>query len=159
MSAGDRHRHIVLGERDYDRALRDPRFQAILSRGFRVSYDYDVPYLGGYSRDGTTIYIDRDTPAEIKRGKRIYHLRPHGLVGGICVHEHWEKTAMTAWGWSYAPAHELATHVENLFARDVLKMDPDEYQAAWRPVIRAAEKKLRMSGIALPGDLDRAPYM
>ena len=123
-----------------------------------MSFDYDIPYLGGYSRDGTTIYIDRDTPAGIKRGRRVYHLRPHGLVGGICVHEHWEKTAMTAWGWNYPEAHELATHAENLFARDVLKLDPDEYEAVWHPVIRAAEKKLRMVGIALPGDLDRTPY-
>ena len=78
-----------------------------------VNYDYDVPYLGGYSQDGATIYVDRDTPAETKRGKRLYQLRPQGLVSGILVHEHWEKTALTAWRWSYREAHELATHAEN----------------------------------------------
>jgi hypothetical protein len=80
MSAGDKRRHVLLGQRKYDRAQHDPRFQAILAHGFRVSFDYDVPYLGGYSRDGGTIYIDKDTPAQAARGKRVYQLRPDGLV-------------------------------------------------------------------------------
>jgi hypothetical protein len=158
MSAGDRHHHALLGEREYDRALHDPRFQAVLARGFAVSFDYDVPYLGGYSRDGGTIYIDKDTPEQIKRGKRIYRLRPNGLVRGILTHEHWEKTAMLAWGCGYDPAHELATHAENRFARDVLGMDPAEYEDVWKPVIRMAEKKLHAQAAQLPPDLDRTPY-
>jgi hypothetical protein len=173
MSAGDRRHHVHLGERDYDRALRDPRFQALLSRGFAVSYDYDVPYLGGYSRDGATIYIDRDTPSEIKRGKRVYQIlqlapvkagepapaQAGGLIRGILVHEHWEKTAMLAWGFGYAEAHELATHAENHFARDVLGLDPDDYESVWRPVIKLAEKKLHAQAAQLPPDLDLTPYM
>jgi hypothetical protein len=186
VSAGDRHTHKLMGERDYDRALSDPRFQAILSRGFNVSYEYDVPYLGGYSQDGGTIYIDRDTPNEIKRGKRIYPLRPpspglrradglarrsvsvdgrpqggaqNALVNGILIHEHWEKTAMTAWRWGYAESHALATHAENHYARHVLELDPAVYESIWHPVILTAEKKLHRPGIVLPGDLDRTPYM
>jgi hypothetical protein len=159
MSAGDHHAHRLLGERDYNHALNDPRFQALLARGFRVSYDYDVPYLGGYSQDGATIYIDRSTPPEIKRGKRIYPLRPDGLVRGIITHEHWEKTAMLAWGWGYAESHELATHAESHFARDVLQMDPDEYEDVWRPVIKQAERKLHAQAVQLPPDLDKTPYV
>jgi hypothetical protein len=158
MSAGDKHHHVLRGEREYDRALHDPRFQALLARGFVVNYDYDIPYLAGYSRDGGTIYIDKDTPAEAKRGKRIYLLRPDGLIRGLCVHEHWEKTALTAWGWQYAEAHELATHAENRFAHDVLGLDPADYESVWQPIIRIAERKLRMPNIALPPDLDRTPY-
>jgi hypothetical protein len=161
---GDRH-HVHLGEREFDRARNDPRFLAVLNRGFQVSYDYDVPYLGGYSQDGATIYVDRDTPEQIKRGKRVYVIRPApgtispgGLVRGICVHEHWEKTAMTAWGWGYAEAHELATHAENHFARDVLQ-DPAEYEDVWRPIIKLAERKLHAQAAQLPPDLDRTPYM
>jgi hypothetical protein len=161
MSFGDRHGHGAekLGEREYDRAMRDLRFQAILSRGFHVSYDYDIPYLGGYSRDGATIYVDRDTPAEIKRGRRVYAIRPSGLVRGILVHEHWEKTAMLVWQWGYAPSHELATHAENCFACDVLAIDPGEYEDVWRPIIKLAEKKLHAQAAQLPPDLDRTPYM
>ena len=42
--------------------------------------------------------------------------------------------------------------------RDVLKMDPAEYEEVWRPIIRAAEKKLNAQGVQLPPDLDRTPY-
>lgn len=158
MSVGDRRHHVLLGEREYDRAQRDPRFQAILARAFNVSFDYDIPYLGGYSQDGATIYIDKDTPAQAKRGKRIYQLSPDGLVRGIIVHEHWEKTALIAWGWRYAEAHELATHVENRFARDELGLDPADYESIWHPIVKLAERKLRMPNISLPPDLDRTPY-
>jgi hypothetical protein len=158
LSAGDKPHRVFLGDREYARALRDLRFQTFLNRGFRVSFDYDIPYLGGYSRDGSTIYVDRDTPTEIKRGKRVYPVRPHGIVRGIIVHEHWEKTALDAWGWKYAPAHELATHAENDFARAMLGMHPDDYENLWRPIIAAAEKKLRMPGMQVPPDLDWTPY-
>jgi hypothetical protein len=167
MSFGHRqHLHSTReGERNYDRALHDPRFQAALNRGFAVSYDYDVPYLGGYSQDGSTIYIDRDTPEQIKRGKRVYQIRPEpavakagDLVRGICVHEHWEKTALMVWGWSYAESHELATHAENHFAREVLHMDPAEYEELWVPIIHRAERKLHAQNVQLPPDLDRTPY-
>jgi hypothetical protein len=158
MSAGDHHTHRLLGEREYDRALNDPRFQAVLARGFAVNYDYDIPYLGGYSQDGTTIYVDRDTPAQIKRGRRVYPIRPNGLVCGILVHEHWEKTAILVWGWDYPASHELATHAENHFAQEVLQMDPAEYEDIWKPVIHMAEKKLHAQAIQLPPDLDRTPY-
>jgi hypothetical protein len=158
MSSGDKRRHALVGEQEYARALRDPRFQAILARGFAVSYDYDIPYLGGYSRDGATIYIDKDTPEQFARGRRIYVLRPDGLVRGLIVHEHWEKTALTAWGWSYPEAHELATHAEDRFARDELGFDPVDYEEVWRPLIFRAERKLHMKNISLPPDLDRTPY-
>jgi hypothetical protein len=160
LSKGDHRHHILLGEREYDRALHDARFQAVLTRGFAVSLDYDVPYLGGYSLDGTTIYVDRNTPAEAKRGKRLYAVRgPLGLVSGILVHEHWEKTALMAWSRSYREAHELATHAEHVHVRDVLNLDPGEYEEVWRPIIRIAETKLHRAEIMLPPDLDRTPYM
>ena len=159
MSAGDHHTHRLLGEREYDRALDDPRFQAVLARGFAVSYDYDIPYLGGYSLDGATVYIDRDTPDEWRRAGRVYPLRPRGLVSSILVHEHWEKTALAAWGCSYADAHALATHAEHLYVRDVLRLNADDYENISHPIIRAAEKKLRRSDILIPDDLDPTPYV
>jgi hypothetical protein len=165
MSAGDKHHSERLGERELDHADNDPKFQALLARGFAVSFDYDIPYLGGYSQNGATIYIDKDTPEQLKLGRRVYQLKgPQGLVRGIITHEHWEKTAMLAWGWGYDPAHELATHAENRFARDALGIPPAEYEEAWAPVIRMAEKKLnaqppdQVRGAQLPPDLDRTPY-
>jgi hypothetical protein len=171
MSVGDHRSHAVhVGEREFDKARNDPRFQAIVARGFDVSYDYDVPYLGGYSTDGLHIYIDKDTPEQITRGKRVYALRPSfearrsapsasgGLVRGIIVHEHWEKSVMLAWGFGYAEAHELATHAEHHFVREVLGMDSAEYEDVWRPVIRLAERKLGRKDLIRPPDFDITPY-
>jgi hypothetical protein len=138
--------------------MRDPRFQALLARGFATSFDYDIPYLGGYSRDGATVYIDRDTPAVVRRGKRTYAMRPNGLVGGILVHEHWEKTALAAWGLDYEAAHELATHAEHRYVREQLRIDPSLYEELWRPIIRKAETKFGRSAAQLPPDLDTTPY-
>ncbi len=158
MSFGDRHVKDRLGERDYDRALRDVRFQALLARGFRPEYHYDIPYLGGYSRDGTTIYVDRDTPFQVQRGRAVYQVRPAGLVNGILIHEHWEKTALTAWGYDYDSAHELATHAEHHYVREQLRLDPAEYEDMWRPIIHFCERKLNKPGMQLPPDLDMTPY-
>jgi hypothetical protein len=159
MSVADKHTHALhVGEREFDKAKNDPRFQAIVARGFDVSYDYDVPYLGGYSTDGLHIYIDRDTPEQITRGKRVYALRPNSLIRGICVHEHWEKSVMLAWGFGYAEAHELATHAEHHFVREVLGMDPAEYEDVWRPLIRLAERKLGRKDMLRPPDFDITPY-
>ena len=35
---------------------------AALTRPVRISREFDIPYLAGYSRDGKTIYIDRHMP-------------------------------------------------------------------------------------------------
>jgi hypothetical protein len=63
----------------FDRAMRD------LSRGFAVSH-YDIPCLGGYSRDGATIYVDRDTPDQIKQGNRVCPIRPSSAPTAWCIH-------------------------------------------------------------------------
>jgi hypothetical protein len=158
MSFGDRRVHERLGERVYERARNDPRFQAILVRGFVTSYAFDVPYLGGYSRNGATVYVDRDTPAAVQSGRKVFAVRPRGLVQGILIHEHWEKTAIDAWRFDYDAAHELATHAEHHFVREKFGMEPDEYEALWRPIIHMAEQKLAKPDVMLPPDLDPTPY-
>jgi hypothetical protein len=158
MSAGHGHAHVRLGERDYDKALHDPRLQTLIAREFSVNYDYDIPYLSGYNKAGSVIYVDKDTPGQIKRGNRVYPFRPDGLVRALIVHEHWEKSALTAYNWTYAPAHELATHAEHHYVRDVLHIDPEEYEEAIAPLISMAEKKLHAQAAKLPPDLDRTPY-
>jgi hypothetical protein len=158
MSAGHGRARYHLGERDYDKAKNDPRVQALLAREFSVNYDYDIPYLSGYNKAGSVIYVDRDTPETLKRGKRVYPFRPKGLVRALFVHEHWEKSLLIAYGWGYDQAHELATHAEHHFVREVLDIDPDEYEEAIAPLIRMAEKKLHAQAAKLPPDLDRTPY-
>ncbi len=156
MSAGHGAKRVHLGEDEYNKALHDPRLQALLSRGFQVNDQYDIPYLGGYSRDGATIYLDKDVPPQFKNGNRTYPGQM--LMHGVIVHEHWEKSILDAWGWKYPEAHELATHAEHIFVREQLGIDPDDYEKMLHPVIKNAEKKLGRKDIQLPPDLDPAAY-
>jgi hypothetical protein len=158
MSVGDPHEHDEIPEAQFVKAKNDPRFQAILARGFHVSFDYDIPYLGGYSRDGTVIYIDRDVPAFVAYKRRKIRLWPTGLVGGICTHEHWEKTAMLVFGWNYTRSHTLANRAEDDFVTNKLGMKMALYNGIWDPLIKISEHKLKRNDINLPPDLDRTPY-
>ena len=40
--------------------------RALRRRVRRVSHDYDIPYIAGYSVDGKTIFIDRHLPRTIR---------------------------------------------------------------------------------------------
>ena len=40
--------------------------KALRRRVRRVSHDYDIPYIAGYSIDGKTIFIDRHLPRTIR---------------------------------------------------------------------------------------------
>jgi hypothetical protein len=55
------------------RELHDPvvdidlhEIEALRRRVRRVSHDYDIPYIAGYSVDGKTIFIDRHLPRTIR---------------------------------------------------------------------------------------------
>lgn len=132
----------------YRLALKDSCFQQWLKRQIRVSYQYEIPYLAGYSKDGHTIYIDRDFPSQ-----RGY---PE-LVPGLVTHELWEKTAIDCWRLDYLPAHELAIVAENIVVRSVLKMDPRKYNAILKPAIKSDE--IDPKQVPLPPDLDMTPYV
>ena len=158
MSVGDPHEHDEIPDAQFIKAKDDPRFQAILARGFRVNYNYDIPYLGGYSLDGTIIYIDRDVPTSIRYKRQRIPLRPAGIVAGICVHEHWEKTAMLVFGWDYTRSHMLANRAEDDFVTDKLGMKMALYNGIWDPLIKISEHKLKRKDISWPPDLDKTPY-
>lgn len=158
MSVGDPHVHDEIPEAVFVKAKNDPKFQAILSRGFAVNYDYDVPYLGGYSLDGRTVYIDCDTPISVPHHRAKILIRPIGIASGICVHEHWEKTAMMTYGWNYERSHMLANRAEDYFVKNNLNMKLELYNAIWDPLVKIAEHKLHRKDINLPPDLDRMPY-
>ena len=158
MSVGDPHEHDEIPEALFVKAQDDPRFQAILARGYTVNYDYDIPYLGGYNVDGNTVYIDRDVPRRIPYKRTQIIIWPNGLVAGVCTHEHWEKTAMLTYGWDYTRSHMLANRAEEEFVKRKLGVSMEFYNRVWDPLVKITEHKLHRKGISLPPDLDRAPY-
>lgn len=115
-----------------------------------INRDYDVPYLAGYSKDGNTVYLDKDLPKTIKiDGKEI------DVAEEIAIHELAEKTFEDRLGFSYDKAHRLATHSEET---EVKKHDlvPKDYEKALHPFIKRAESKKKVN---LPFDLDDTPYV
>jgi hypothetical protein len=94
-----------------ERLLKNPEVQKLLYRAQSVNTDYDLPYLGGYSKDGKTIYIDRHLPKQLSYEEDGHQqtFDPHPF---ITMHERFEKAVMDALGWGYLHAHQGATGYE-----------------------------------------------
>ena len=98
----------------------------------------DVPLAGGISKDGKTVYVDRQMPKTLtmRDGTVV------DVAKATAAHEVAERTAMDA-GKSYPKAHDQnANPAENRYLRS-LGVDPKEYNAALKPhldAIAAREK-------------------
>jgi len=122
---------------------------AALHRRARVSHEFDIPYIAGYSRDATTIYIDRHLPRTISwRGKDV-RLEPF-----LVCHEIIEKALLDELGLHYLHAHQIALRVE----RDAVRgagLTWRHYQS----VIKRHEKAIDEERLRnVPADLDLTPY-
>lgn len=93
MSSGDKQLDdpILFTVPQVTLILRDPTVERFMRRLFKVSYKYDIPYLAGYSQDGTIIYIDRDMPETFEFNGRSVHTSKF-----LIDHEHMEKSVIDA---------------------------------------------------------------
>src|SRR5882672_12767220 len=93
------------------RLIDDPEVKRHFYKDYTINRDYDLPYLGGYSKDGGTIYIDRHLPDKltIQADGLIREFNP---IPFIVAHERFEKAVMDALGWHYLHAHQAATAYE-----------------------------------------------
>lgn len=149
MSCGHKRVGQGMGSAEVEKALRNPDVQSNVQRKFRLNRDYDLPYLAGYSKDASTIYVDRHLPERIKIGPRLVDVRSF-----LETHERVEKAIIDALGWKYPAAHEVATAAER---RQVISagLSWQAYSTALRPYIKADEvEKLK----SVPQDLDLRPY-
>jgi hypothetical protein len=75
-----------------------------LGRRARVSHDYDIPYIAGYSTDGRTVFIDRHLPRTFRSWTQTIRVAPFLLRSVPCLirslyqtlrHRHggWARTA------------------------------------------------------------------
>ncbi len=119
--------------------------------GVEVIDIYDVPYLGGYSKNGVLIYIDR----HLARARPEIAGAPYGeWITALVAHEVVEKRGVDD-GRTYLDAHcNWATPSEHAVLRR-LKIDPKMYEQELRPWIKAAELE-RITNP--PINLDCAPY-
>lgn len=128
--------------------MLDRALDAILKR-VRVDRRHDVPYLAGYSRDGTTIYLDRHLPKFFRfRGKTI------AVDRYLVMHEAVEKTLIDQLNLHYQHAHEIATRAEEAAVRAA--------KISWRAYDRFMQQYVKQVGYErltrLPADLDQKPY-
>ncbi len=135
-----------------NRLLENPEIKRRLyTHGLDRSHD--LPYLGGYSEDGQTVYIDRHLPETISYqldGRKCSFCPDQHIMD----HECFEKAVMDVLGWNYEHAHEAANGYER---RGVLKAGLlwQPYNKALYPFIKADEhEKLKN----VPRDLDMKPY-
>jgi hypothetical protein len=109
LTKKQRHHHLaewIISREMMDHALRAVRARAHLDR------DHDIPYLAGYSLDGTAIFIDRHMPKSfVYRSRRV--LTDRFLV----MHEAVEKALIQMLGMHYLHAHQIALRAEQAAVR------------------------------------------
>jgi hypothetical protein len=149
MSSGHLIKGESLGDREFDKAMAHPKVRQRLARHVSLSRDWDIPYLGGYSMDGRTIYLDRHLPRRF-----LYRGRQVDTDRFLILHEEIEKTLIDMLDMHYAHAHEIATRAEENAVREA-GIDVNWYRKMLKPLIKAdaLERLLRV-----PGALDMTPY-
>ena len=129
--------------------LKNRSFMARLKRPVQVNWDYDIPYLAGYSKDGRTVYFDRHFQPILKwRGKKF------DTSDFIVVHEVGDKALEDLFRLRYQAANHVITHLE----RDVVTssgLSWKVYDKFLNPQIKGImHEKLKK----VPKDLDLKPY-
>jgi hypothetical protein len=111
----------------------------------KFNTEFDVPCLAGYSRDGDTIYIDKDLPqfsGEID------------LFPFLVTHEFIEKTLEDKLSMPYDLAHQISLRLEKAVV-EAAGLVWETYDKFFETFIKRAEDKDLQNP---PPDLDLAPY-
>lgn len=147
----------VLSSQALDRVLANPRVKEKLwQTGTSVNRENDMPYLGGASSDGKTIYIDRHLPEKLSievDGQKTEFDADEFLLR----HERLEKALIDALGWSYWPAHSAANGYER---RGVLqRLGPGAWPVYEKVMLQYVKADERERLVRVPADLDMTPYL
>jgi hypothetical protein len=78
-----------------------------IGRRVRVSHDYDIPYIAGYSADGHTFFIDRHLPRTFR-----WLMRTVRVESFLLTHEIVEKVLLDELRLHYLHAHQIAVRAE-----------------------------------------------
>jgi hypothetical protein len=122
---------------------------ALVARPRRISREYDIPYIAGYSRDGHTVFIDRHMPKSFRhRGRQVE------TDGFLVVHEVVEKALLDTLSLHYLHAHQIALRTEQAAVR-AAGVGWHDYNA----FTEANEKAIVVEQLQrVPPDLDLTPY-
>lgn len=153
MSVGHGHHGMGVDAHVLEKLISDKEVLKNYHRPYTINRDYDIPYLGGYSKNGNVIYFDRHLPDSISfelDGRKFVYSPIHFIP----YHERFEKAVIDALGWGYTAAHEAANAFER---RHVMQagLPWAQYQKSLEPFIKSDEIE---SIKKIPSDLDMAPY-
>lgn len=143
-----KHRHRHVAEWLVSKQMMDHALRAIRARS-RLERSYDIPYLAGYSVDGSVIFIDRHMPKSFVHGKRRI-LTDRFLI----VHEAVEKALIQLLGLHYLHAHQIALHAEQAAVRaeGIEWHDYDDFMQKY--IKQIGDERLTR----VPDTLDLTPY-
>ncbi len=143
-----RHRRIPTDDTALSGPMLKKAVDAILSH-LHLDRSYDIPYLAGYSRDGRTIYIDRELPRTYAVGRKRVSVDRF-----LILHESVEKTLLDQLGLHYQHAHQIALRAERA-AVEAEGLSWSAYDRFMQRYIKEAEDERVQH---LPPDLDVKPY-
>ncbi len=120
-----------------------------LIKSVNVNRKYDIPYVAGYSKDGKTVYIDKDVPRNHRFNKKLYSLEQF-----LVVHEVVEKIFEDKLHSNYFYAHQLALRLErqSVEAHGIDWKEYDDFMQQW--IKEVDHEKIKI----VPHDLDLKPY-
>jgi len=143
------HTRLNLPEWYVSDLMLERALDAIIRRLKKLDRDHDIPYLAGYSTDGTIIYIDRHMPTSFSHKGRTVETDRF-----LILHEEVEKTMIDRLNLHYLHAHQIATRVERdaVVACGIDWNDYDDFMQA--NVKYIGDERLTK----IPADLDLKPY-
>jgi hypothetical protein len=157
MSSGHNHQASpAVSNATMEKLLANPDIQRRLWAYEKEDDAHDIPFIGGYSKDGKTVYYDRSLPKliELTQDGHKKEINPREFIRH---HEMFEKAIIDVLGWSYFPAHAAATAYEK---RHVLQRLGPEW---WMPYTHSmdgfADRDEHETVKSVPKDLDMAPYL
>jgi hypothetical protein len=145
---------VKYGPRDWllTKENTDNAIKALEARK-KINRKYDVPDLAGYSKDASTLYIDKDCPDFFEyNGKKVKSDRY------LLLHEEVESGLMKAEGSDYLDSHQISCCAEKEAVETVEGFGGwDAYSKFCRVQINAAWNK--KGKLNVPPDLNLKPYI
>lgn len=135
----------LLNKNIFDEAIKKMESEMNINR------KYDIPYVAGYSKDGKTLYIDKDMPKSFKtKNNKVIKTDKY-----LLWHELIENTLLDKFDTFYQLAHQVALRSE----KDAVEADG----ISWKEYNDFMNKNIKKiadldSYSHLPSDIDLTPY-
>lgn len=133
---------------------------SLYARPVKLDATHDIPYTGGTSVDGRTVYIDRRLFDEVIKGsKAVRGLKAKQLIQAWIEHEHteWAVDAGDNPVQIYPAAHEFATAKEDRLYDQVL--GPGSHARVEALIEPWLKEVTARDPVKLPRDLWAGPYL